>query len=137
MEEALDIIRANFEAESFANVLGMRLLELEPGRSVVEMTLTNDERNIFGTAHGGAIFSLIDGAFELAANSHGTVYVAISVNVSFHNAAMPGDVIQAEAQEVSRSRKLSSYSIKVTCGERLVATCQAIAYGKGDKIALP
>jgi len=47
------------------------------------MTFTPDMENMFGMAHGGAIFSLIDAAFEVASNSHGTMAVALNMNVYY------------------------------------------------------
>ena len=98
---------------------------------------TNESmNNIFNCTHGAAIFSLIDAAFELAVNSHGTVAVALGVNVSYLSAPYPGELLQAEGREVNRSRKIAACQIDVT-GEdgRIVATCQALAYCK--KEALP
>ncbi|HWQ18983.1 MAG TPA: hotdog fold thioesterase, partial [Methanotrichaceae archaeon] len=105
-----------------------------PGHSIVEMVLAQEDQNIFSMAHGGAIFSLIDEAFEAAANSHGPVAVALNVSVHYHNPARPGDTLRADAMELSRSRRISTYSIEVRNGPGdLIATCQAMAYIKPDK----
>jgi acyl-CoA thioesterase len=81
--------------------------------------------------HGGAIFSLIDEAFELSCNAHGTVAVALSMSVTFHNPPDPGAVLRAESREIHRSRKTASYEIKVRDGKQLlIASCQALAYRK-------
>jgi acyl-CoA thioesterase len=137
LNDAINALKSRFEVEPYALKLGMKLIDLEPGRALVELTLTKELENIFGTAHGGAIFSLIDGAFELAANSHGTVAVAVSVNIAYHSPAVAGDILRAEAKEIALSRKLSTYAIRVTCDERLVATCQAVAYRKKDLLPRP
>ena len=116
-------------------MLGLRLVEVGPGNALVELKLSEDTKNIFGVAHGGAVFSLIDGAFEVAANSHGTVAVALNVNVSYINPSIPGDTLRAEAREVSRSRRISSYRIEVKNEKGdLIATCQAMAYRKKDPL---
>ena len=43
-------------------------MELDAGHSKVKMIFNADMENMFGMAHGGAIFSLLDEAFEMAAN---------------------------------------------------------------------
>ena len=115
--------------------MGLKLVEIEPGKALVELKLSEQTKNIFGVTHGAAVFSLIDGAFEVAANSHGTVAVALNVNVSYINSSTPGETLQAEAREVSRSRRISSYHIDVKNDkEELIATCQAMAYRKKDPL---
>ena len=66
------------QKERFARKLGLRLIKLEPGHAIVEMEPQEELTNIFGMTHGGAIFSLIDEAFEVSCNTHGTVAVALS-----------------------------------------------------------
>lgn len=135
MDQTLEAIRRWFDKEPFAKMMGMRLAEISPGYALVELKLTEQMMNIFGTTHGGAVFSLIDGAFEVAANSYGTVAVALNVNVSYINPSAFGDTLQAEAKEVSRSRRISTYLIQVKNDRgELIASCQAMAYRKKDPL---
>jgi len=131
--------RAMFEQvakEPFAQKFGLKLVALEAGYSRVEMTFTADMENLFGMAHGGALFALIDEAFETAGNSHGTVAVALSMTVSYIDSPTPGCRLIAEAREFSRTRKTANYDIKVHDDNgRLIASCQALVYRKG--IPLP
>ena len=137
MEETFEAIRLWFEKEPYAKMMNMKLSEIGLGSALVEMKISEGMKNIFGTVHGGAVFSLIDGAFEAAANSHGTVAVALNVNVSYINPAMPGDILYATAREVSRSRKISAYYIEVKNDKgELIAACQAMAYRKKDPLPL-
>lgn len=120
------------QMEPFARKFGLKLVEIGPGYSRVEMKFTSDMENLFGMAHGGALFALIDEAFETASNSHGTLAVALNMNVTYVAAAMPGAVLTAEAREISLTRKTATYEIKVR-DERdaLIAACQALVYRKG------
>ena len=74
----------------------MEAIEVAPGRATVAMTVDAECLNQLGSVHGGVTFSLIDEAFELACNSHGTVALALNVNVSFVAPALPGDRLTAE-----------------------------------------
>ena len=121
--------------EAFSKKIGLKLVDLQAGYSRVEMTFTPDMKNIFGMAHGGAIFSLIDVAFETACNSHGTVAVALNVMVTYVASPAPGSLLIAEAKELSCTRKTANYDIKVHDDQnRLIASCQALAYRKGTPL---
>ena len=134
-QEVADAIWKRVAQEPFARKLGLKLVKLEPGYALVEMTLQPDTANIFEMTHGGAIFSLIDEAFELSCNSHGTVAVALSMTVTYHRPPTQGAMLRAESREVYRSRKTGTYDIKVTENEDvLIASCQAVAYRKREKL---
>jgi len=121
--------------EPFSRKLHLKLVDLEEGYSRVEMTLTPDMENIFGMAHGGAIFSLLDVAFETACNSHGTTAVALNVMVTYMAPPVPESTLTAEARELSCTRKTANYDIKAYDDKgRLIASCQALAYRKGTPL---
>jgi acyl-CoA thioesterase len=124
------------ETEPFARVLNMKLITLELGHSVVEMDYVPDQMdNIYQRAHGGALFALIDEAFETAGQSDGTIAVALNVNVTYIVSPEPGTRLRAEAREIAGTRKTASYEIRVTDGDgELIATCQALAYRTGKPI---
>jgi len=44
----------------------LTLADVREGYAKVEMKFSQDMENMFGMAHGGAIFSLMDAAFEVA-----------------------------------------------------------------------
>lgn len=122
--------------EPFARALNMELVALEQGYSAVEMIYNPAAMdNIYDRAHGGAIFGLIDEAFETAGQSDGTIAVALNVNVTYVGSPEPGTRLRAEAKEVSSTKKTACYDIKVTEPDgRLIATCQALAYRTGKPI---
>jgi acyl-CoA thioesterase len=131
--KVFDALSKRVQCEPYAQLLGLRLKKVDKGYSLVEMTFKEGMQNIFGSAHGGAIFSLIDEAFETASNSHGTVAVALNMNVTFIASPSSGEVLQAEAKEISLTPRTATYLIEVT-GEhdRLIATCHALVYRKKD-----
>lgn len=135
MDQCLAALKEHFLEEPYAQIFGIEIVELEAGRALLQMQTSQRMNNLFGMIHGAAIYSLLDAAFELAVNSHGTVAVALSVNVNYLNAALPGEMLQAEARETNQSRKISACEIRVTGKDaRLVASAQALAYRKKDKL---
>lgn len=124
------------EKEPFAHAMHMELVELEKGYSAVEMTYDPSLMdNIYSRAHGGAVFGLIDEAFETAGQTEGTIAVALNVNVTYVASPALGARLRAEAREVSRTRKTAGYYIEVRDQDKqLIATCQALAYRTGKPI---
>jgi acyl-CoA thioesterase len=122
--------------EPFAKAMQIRLKELALGYSVVEMTYDPDHmNNIYDRAHGGAVFALIDEAFETAGQTDGTIAVALNVNVTYVSSPEPGVKLRAEAQRVSQTKKTASYDIRVSDARgNLIATCSALAYRTGKSI---
>jgi acyl-CoA thioesterase len=121
--------------EPFAKFLDIRLVDVGEGYAFCEMMYGEEMDNIHGTAHGGAVFSLIDEAFEISSNSHGTTAVALNMNITYVKPAKKNSMLQAESREMNRGRKTATYQITVRDGEGLVALCQALVYRKKDKLA--
>ncbi|MBN1298702.1 MAG: hotdog fold thioesterase [Actinobacteria bacterium] len=132
-EDNLEMIKSSIEHEPYAKMFGIKVLSLFPGHSIVTMKVLKSYNNIFGIAHGGAVFSLLDVAFGAAANSYGTVAVALNVSVNYLKPAKDGDILTAEAKETARSRKVASFSIIVkNTYDEIIATAQSVAYLKKD-----
>ena len=114
----------------------MELVALDLGYSVVEMTYDPATmNNIYDRAHGGAIYALIDEAFETSCQTHGSVAVALNVNVTYVSSPEAGVRLQAEAKEVSLTKKTAGYDIKVKDQKgQVIATCQALAFRTGKPI---
>jgi len=123
------------EKEPFAKKFGLKLVDIDEGYSRVEMEFTSDMENLFGMAHGGALFALIDEAFETASNSHGTLAVALNMNITYLSSPSPGSRLIAEAKECHRTQKTALYDIRVVDEEdHLMASCQALVYRKGSPL---
>lgn len=131
-----EAIQRGVTREPYARGLGMELVELAEGFSAVEMTYVPETMdNLFSRAHGGAIFSLIDEAFETVCQTCGGVTVALNVNVTYVASPENGARLRAEAREVSSTKRTASYDIKVSDRDgRLIATCQALAFRTGKPL---
>jgi acyl-CoA thioesterase len=134
-QKVKEAIFRQVEKEPYARKFGLKLIGLEDGYSKVEMNFTHDMENIFGMAHGGALFAIIDEAFETASNSHGTVAVALNMNVTYISSPSKDSRLIAEAKELSLTNKTASYDIKVFDEQsRLIASCQALVYRTGKPL---
>lgn len=121
----------------FAQHCHIELISIQPGTARAKMTLGQQHWNGLGTIQGGAIFTLADFTFAAASNSHGTVAVALNVNITFLKAASTG-TLWAEAREIAKNAKVGSYTVEVKddAGD-LVALFQGVAYRKDYKLPEP
>jgi acyl-CoA thioesterase len=135
-EKIREAIEAAVGREPFARSMGIELLALEDGYSRVEMVYDpSRQNNIYGRAHGGAVFGLIDEAFETAGQTDGTIAVAMNINVTYIASPEPGDRLRAEARRVAQTKRTATYEVRVSDGNgRLIAVCQALAYRTGKPI---
>jgi len=132
-------LKEEIKNEPYANHMGIKLREIGPGYAVMETRYSEKMTNFVGLVHGGAIFSLIDEAFSAASNSHGTVAVALNLNVTFLASPAINSLLVVEAKEESRSKRIATYAIEVVekgdAGDRKIAACQAVVYRKDQKLA--
>jgi acyl-CoA thioesterase len=137
MEQTLfdDLVRRS-RLEPFAKLLGFEVVKVDAGNSLVRMAVHPDLVNMFGAIHGGALFSLIDEAFQLAANSHGIWSVALNVSITYMAAAQLNTVLEARAEEIHKTNRTATYycDVREQEGGKLIATAQALAYRTGTKV---
>ncbi len=100
-------------ADAASAMLGLQLLDVGPGRARVSMLVRDDMVNGHDLCHGGLIASLADSAFALACNSHGPVTVAAGFSVDFLQPGRLGQVLYADAREVSLRGRSGLYDVTV------------------------
>ena len=119
------------EKDLFARHVGIELIEMAKGSAKARLKIQKHHLNGAGLTQGGAIFTLADLVFAAASNAYGPLAVAINASISFFKASTEGAVLTAEAKEVSRNRKLASYTIHVTDEQQeMVAVFQGMVYIK-------
>ena len=124
------------QEDRLARLLGMELIAVTPGACQVRMAVRADMLNAVGLTHGGATYALADFAFAVASNSHGTVAVALTTQMSYPAASRLGDTLIAEAREVSRGERTGLYAIEVrTATGKLVGHFSGTVFRRGEPIA--
>lgn len=122
------ILNAMLHHDNFTRWLGIEIDEYREGYCRVHFAITEDMLNGFGIVHGGIVFSAADSAFAFACNSHGRISVALDVHISFISAAKAGDTLVVEAAEIHTGNRTSFYNVKVTHGEKIVASFNGTAF---------
>ena len=112
--------------------VGIRLVDVAPGRATVTMTVRDDMVNGHDIAHGGYVFLLADTAFAVACNSYGRSTVAAGCDISFVAATRAGDELTAVAEERHRAGRSGLYDVSV---RRADGTVVAELRGRSRTIA--
>jgi len=110
----LEQIRACFAGDRFASeCLGAVIEVAEPNHAVISMELHSEHCNALGNPMGGAIFTLADFAFAVAANGH-SQRVTVSQNADIHFlSTAAGKQLRAEAVCIRAGRTTSLYTVNV------------------------
>lgn len=109
----------------FAALIGTRILSISPDEVRVEMDL-DDKLNGFGIGHGGAVFSLADEAFAIAANQGEHPQVAMSASIKYLRPAK--GLLTAVARKAREDDRISVYDVRVYSGSELVAEFEGTGF---------
>jgi len=133
MERKISQIQEKLQKDPYANLLGIKLVEVKEGYAKVSVKIKKDFCNFLGYVHGGLIFSLADQAFAAASNSRGKVSVALQMNINYVKAPSVGETLFAEAKEEHLSPKIGLYRININNSQhQLIAEAQGIVYRKSN-----
>lgn len=97
-----------------AKAFGFTLRRAGPGEAELEMIVSQAALNVFGTCHGGVLFTLADTALSIACNSHGRQSVAQQCSITFVRPVRPGDRLIAHARERCRTSRTAIYDCSLT-----------------------
>lgn len=108
-----DEIEAFFSQDAYAKACGITIDEVEEGKAVCSFTIAPHHLNGRGTVQGGAIFTLADFAFAVAAHAKGYMAVSLENQIAYMHASR-GKKLIATAYEVSATKKVCFYQVDVT-----------------------
>ena len=124
------------QTDHFAANAGCRLTEVDDEHAVAEMLVTQEHLNGGQVCQGGALFTLADLAIAALMNCRGQLTFGINNSIMFVSSAKEGDLLRAEAVNVSNHPKIPSVEVRVTNQEgRLI--CHVTGMGYRKSIPLP
>lgn len=117
--------------DRFAANAGCRLTEIDDEHAVAEMLVTQEHLNGGQVCQGGALFTLADLAIAALMNCRGQLTFGINNSIMFVSSAKEGDLLRAEAVNVSNHPKIPSVEVRVTNQEgRLICHVTGMGYRK-------
>lgn len=123
-----------FKRDNFARSCGIEIIEVKHGYARCSVKVTANHLNGIGILMGGALFTLADYTFSLAANSHGIIAVTRDASITYIRKCS-GGLITAVASEIIRNDKSGSYSVEITNDEdEIIAQINGTAHFTGNTI---
>lgn len=114
MKSPAEIVAGMMQNDAFSKWLGVEVVTVEKGYCVLRAEVVADMLNGFSIAHGGITYSLADSCLAFASNSYGHQCVSIETTISHLKKVSEGDLLTATSEEISRTRKIGLYAVKVT-----------------------
>ena len=121
-QQIAELVRdAMLAGDHATKMLGMRVVEVGPGRAVIEMAVRQDMLNGHAICHGGLIATLADSTFAFACNAYNELSVASGFSIDLLAPGRLGDLLTATCRELSKSGRTRVYDTDVLNqrGERI------------------
>ena len=138
MQEHLEVVKKQFEGDSYAKSLGITLDELTEDTIQMHMELRQDMLNMYNRPHGGIIYSLADVAFSVLGNNKNNISVGLDCSITYHASPDPGTMLIVEGKILSSSRRTAAFLFDVFTEKEgictLVATMKSVSYRTGKPI---
>lgn len=112
-ERAIKVVDKMMDNDFYSQWLGIKRIEEDAGKSVLQMKVRKEMLNGFGMAHGAITFALADSALAFACNSHGRQAVSIETSISHTKAVKEGEILRAYAEEESLTHKIGFYKVVI------------------------
>lgn len=108
----LEKVRSFFKGDIFAMNMGIEIVKADEEESICTLKICPSLFNAGNTVQGGAIFTLADLAFAVAANCEGTHTVTQNASVNF---LRPGTGVEliATATKIHAGKKTCHYAVRV------------------------
>jgi acyl-CoA thioesterase len=132
---AQDVAAAMMRDDQAGKHLKIELEKIASGSAITRMEVRDDMVNGLGICHGGVTFTLADTTFALACNSRNRKTVAVECTINFVAASKVGDVLTAEAREISVKGRIGIYDITVrNQNSELIAEFRGTSYGTSSTV---
>ena len=125
-QEWADAVVGRVSKRGIDSYLGLKVTEVEPGRIVCEMPVTDELITMIGNMHGGCLSAMCDHVlgvvmYPVMPEGHWAATTEFKINLL---APVTGGTCVATAEIVSMSRRLAVVRIDVENEGRLVAVAQ-------------
>ncbi|MCL2143707.1 MAG: PaaI family thioesterase [Methanomassiliicoccaceae archaeon] len=129
-DEVFESVRSIYHAQ-YTQLNEIEIISVKEDEVRIKMPLKG-KLNSIGFAHGGAVFTVADNAFAFAANLRNEKQIALSGNIVYHRPGA-GDELIAVTEKISDTNSVSTYSVKVYCNNKHIATAMFTGFKIKDR----
>lgn len=124
MKNFEDMVTLTNENNTFMRKNRIRIVSVDMDHAIAEAIITQELKNLNGTVHGGAYFTMADACCGILARADGRKYATTDTSFRFLKAATAGTMV-AESTVVKRGKTLSFFRVII----RLKETGELLADG--------
>ena len=100
------------QQDPFCRFYGVRIVALQLGYAVAEVTVSEQNKNFMGALHGGFLCALADLTAGKAALSYGVSCVTSNLTINYLKGC-PSGLVRAMAKEIRRGKHLAVYQVDI------------------------
>lgn len=134
LEQARELFKADIYA---TETTGIVIEEVAVGYAKCSLSLNKSHMNAANCVMGGAIFTLADFAFAVAANAGAPLTVSVTSQISYISATK-GDKLTAKANCIKAGRSTCFYEIEIKDDlDRLIAKVSTTGFIRAGSTCIP
>ena len=108
-----EYIKNLFNGCNVGKLLGIEVNDLKEGYAKGKLTILKEHINVFGTVHGGILFTLADHIGGACGNTLGKKSLLVESSIQFMKGVVEGETVFAEARLTYKGKKIGRIDIKI------------------------
>jgi acyl-CoA thioesterase len=123
-----------FNQCNVGKLLGIEVYDLKEGHAKGKLKILHKHINVFGTVHGGILFTFADHVGGACGNTLGNKSVLVESSIQFMKGVTEGETLYAEAKLSHRGKKIGRIDTKITRkNKEIVALMHMVFYVRSDE----
>ncbi len=128
-----EYIKNLFNNCNVGKLLGIEVYDLTEGHAKGKLTISREHINVFGTVHGGMLFTLADHIGGACGNTLGKKSLLIESSIQFMKGVEEGETVFAEAKLTHKGKRIGRIETKIYReNEEIVAMMHMVFYIRSD-----
>ena len=128
-----EYIKNLFNDCKVGKLLGIEVYDLKEGNAKGRLTILKEHINVFGTVHGGILFTFADHIGGACGNTLGKKSLLVESSIQFMKGVTEGETVFAEAKLTYKGKKIGRIDTKIFReNKEIVAVMHMVFYIRSD-----
>jgi acyl-CoA thioesterase len=128
-----EYIKNLFNDCNVGKLLGIEVYDLKEGHAKGRLTILKEHINVFGTVHGGILFTFADHIGGACGNTLGKKSLLVESSIQFMKGVTEGETVFAEAKLTYKGKKIGRIDTKIFReNKEIVAVMHMVFYIRSD-----
>ena len=128
-----EYIKNLFNNCNVGKLLGIEVFDLREGYAKGKLSIRKEHMNVFGTVHGGILFTLADHISGACGNTLEKKSLLVESSIQFMKGIKEGETLFAEAKLTYKGKKIGRIETKIYSeNEEIIAMMHLVFYIRSD-----